>query len=372
MIAPHIAQWALKRNTSDHAHVVVATHVTNINDKPKKAKVDKSERVLETKGGGGYTPPPQPSPMEVAAANDWTAQQEWNRQQAQDKADKDAKDIKDAADLTDWQGRKSTAFNNAQTSGTNRLNSLGITSGDPYGVYKSWQDKLNANNSSLANMQDFSSSFSDSILDEVLGTGRTDQRNKLNTQFNSAMPTYYADDTFGSTSDDAILQGILDSQFNDALQDFAIARDRGQVTSTAYDRAVKDAGTTKSTAWGDLNKIGGGVLSSDIGNINKLREGSLDQAANWDYGSTYDVGAETDRIKKKAGELTGSLDADIRAALGDKNYFDVSNMLGKATSRVGNQTTGTGGTAGTSALYDTFANEADRKNKDTLKEEGTF
>ncbi len=77
MIAPHIAQWALnKRNTSDHAHVVVATHISNINDKPKKAEVDDTIPVLETKGGGGYQPPPQPTALEQAQARDWEAQQE--------------------------------------------------------------------------------------------------------------------------------------------------------------------------------------------------------------------------------------------------------------------------------------------------------
>ena len=65
-------------------------------------------------------------------------------------------------------------------------------------------------------------------------------------QFGSQINPYYAEDAFGSTRDDAILQSILDTQYGDALADLQSARDRGQATSSVYDRALRELDTGKS------------------------------------------------------------------------------------------------------------------------------
>jgi hypothetical protein len=194
----------------------------------------------------------------------------------------------------------------------------------------------------------------------------------LNTQFNTALPQYYAEDRFSGTTDDAILNSILNQQYNDALQDFGAARDRGQVSSTAYDRAIREADTAKRVGMADLQKLGGGVLSDITGDINTRRQSALDQAANWDYGSTYDPNKEAERVRNYADERGGQLEGDILGAVGDKNYFDVNSLLGKAVAKSG--VGGVGGTAttGGTALYDTFANEAQRNTANVRQNEGTF
>ena len=65
MIAPHIASWALaKRNSNEGVAATAVTSIQRIAKKPRKA-----ERVLETKGGGGYMPPPQPTAQELATSS---------------------------------------------------------------------------------------------------------------------------------------------------------------------------------------------------------------------------------------------------------------------------------------------------------------
>jgi len=376
MIAPHIAAWALKRERNKEGPranaVLEATHIISIERSKRTPAPDPNERVLETKGGAP-APPPQPSPQEQAAARDWEAQQEEKRAQARQDAI-DAKAASDkAAALETWKGNRGTAYNTALSSATSRLKSLGIEAGDPYGIYSDVTGRYNAANAGLSDMGDYTTAFAPTVVDEALAGGRTRARNTIRTGFEGALPRYYAEDMFGSTADDAILASILNQQYNDASADLMAARDRGQVSSIAYDRALRDLGTAKAGANTQLQTIGGNILAGLADDINTRRSAALDDIAAWDFGmAPYDVTGETGRIKRRASEKLAGLEGDIRGAVGEREFFDVPGLIGKASARVGNQTTGTTGTTGASALYDTFANEALRKNETTKTNEGTF
>ena len=367
MIAPHIAAWALQRDKQPNELRVDAGNATDIhNDTRKKPK--KYERVLETKGGGGYVPPPQPSPMEQAQARDWEAAQAAARQEHADAILRQQKaDEKAAADAA-WQSGRSTAYNAALSAGTNRLRSMGIESGDPYGVYSDFTGRLASANAGLTTGADYTGAFAPTVLDEILGSARTGQRNKYRSAFNQDLSPYYAEDTFGSTSDDAILASILNQQYSDAVADLDAAKGRGQATQAVYDRALRGLGTAKTTADADLQNIGSGVRSGIVGDINTRRQAALDRAAEWDFGTTYDPAGEAGRIKSYAGERQQGLEGALRGAVGGKEYFDVNSILGNARARVGTQTVPT--TTGAAALNDTFQNQAQQDT--TRTNEGIF
>jgi hypothetical protein len=354
---------------------VVATHITNINDdKRKKHRRPSGDDafdvvVLETKGGGGYQPPPQPTAKEQAEARDWEAQQEETRQEhRQEISDEKEARAKEAAD-TAWMSGKNAAYQGALTGGTSRLRGLGLESGDDFGVYDQFTNRINTANQSLATGADYSGAFSPSILDELLGSAKTGQRNKYSTAFGSQITPYFAEEQFGGTSDDAILGSILDTQYGDAMADLQASRARGSTNEATYNRALRDLERGKATANTDLQNIGRGVRESISGDIGTRRQAALDAAANWDFGTSYDPTGEANRIRKYAEERKGGLEGELRGAVGGKEFFDINSLLGKAAAKVGNQSTGT---TGTSALYDTFENEATRRDENTQANEGIF
>ena len=372
MIAPHIASWALTRDKQRDSNNegVAATAVTSVAT-PKKQRKPSNERVLETKGGGGYVPPPQPTAQEQAAARDWEAQQEFAREQKrQDAIDAKAAIDKQAQDAA-WLSSKNAAYQGAQSGARNRLNALGIQAGDQYGLYSSIMGKYDSANAGLQQGADYSGAFSPNVYEEEIGSARTGQRNKYATAFGSQINPYYAEDTFGGTSDDAILSSILDTQYGDALADLQSARDRGQATSSVYDRAMRELDTGRATANTELQGIGRGVLEDIVGDINTRRQGSLDSAAAWDFGSTYDPTQEANRIRSYADERRSQLEGDVRGAVGGKEFFDINSLLGKAKARVGSASA-PGSDSGSSALLDTFANEATRNNTNIKANEGIF
>ena len=367
MIAPHIAQWALSKRNNNEG--VTATAVTSITT-PKKQRV-KKERVLETKGGGGYMPPPQPSPQELAQARNWEAQQDFEREQRRQTAiDAQKAQEKEASDAA-WLGSKNAAYGGAISGAKNRLGALGIQSGDQYGLWGDIMGKYDTANAALQQGGDYSMAFSPNVAEEAIGSARTGQRNKYSTAFGQQINPYYAEDQFGSSRDDAILQSILDTQYGDALADLQASRDRGQATSAVYDRAMRELDTGKATANTELQGIGRGVLEDIVGDINTRRQGSLDSAAAWDFGSTYDPTQEAGRIRSYADERGAQLEGDIRGAVGGKEFFDVNSLLGKAKARIGSPTS-PGSDTGSTALLDTFANEATRNNQNVKANEGIF
>jgi len=371
MIAPHIAQWALQKNKQRNSNnegvaaVVATSDIQRITKKPRK------ERVLETKGGGGYMPPPQPTPQQQAEARDWEAAREFEREQKrQDAIDRENQAKKEAADAA-WLSSKNAAYQGAQSGARNRLNALGIQAGDEYGLYSSIMGKYDTANQSLQQGADYSGAFSPNVYEEEIGSARTGQRNKYATAFGGQINPYYAEDTFGSTRDDAILSSILDTQYGDAMADLQSARDRGQATSSVYDRALRELNTGRATANTELQGIGRGVLEDIIGDINTRRQGSLDSAAAWDFGSTYDPTAEANRIRGYAGERGAQLEGDIRGAVGGKEFFDINSLLGRAKARVGSAAA-PGADASNTALLDTFENEATRNAQNVKANEGIF
>ena len=369
MIAPHIAKWALQRDKQPNELRVDAGNATDIPNDTRKKRKKPQERVLETKGGGGYVPPPQPTPMEQAQARDWEAAQEAARQQHADEVRQQREDAAKAAADAAWQSSRTAAYNAALTSGTSRLQGMGIQAGDPYGVYNQFTNRINAANAGLQTGADYSSAFAPTILDEILGSARTGQRNQYRSAFNTALSPYYAEDTFGSTADDAILASILNTQYGDALSDLDTARARGQASQSVYDRAVRDLGTARTTADATLQGIGGGVLSGIRGDIDTRRQAALDRAAESDFGSTYDPSQEANRIRSYAGERQAGLEGAVRSAVGDQQFFDINSILGNARARAGG--TGTTTAAGTAALGDTFDNQAQR-DAATRTNEGIF
>lgn len=314
-------------------------------------------------GGGTPQMPAQESEQSRAQARQWEADQtaardaraaaELKAQQAADKAAADAK----------WTSGRSSAFDKALNYGNSRLSSMGVDpTNDPYGIGELYRSRIGSNNAALQVGDDYTSAFSPTTFDDVAGEVRSGQRNKMTQNFNSLIDPYYADSMFGSTADDAIMSAILGSQYNDAEAGIKTARDRGQINNVAYDRAISDLGGLKTTANADLQNIGGGVLSGISSELGKRRSNVTDKIAGWDFGSDLDLGRESDRIKSYANERLGGLEGDIRSALGNKSYFDVNSILGKASAKAGNETAPAAG-AGTSALSNALSNSTQKKNE---------
>jgi len=386
MIPPHIARWKLdKMRASEEqpqpaAQLELPLPVIFPDERDVERRKhdgnhdgdgrDTNKPALEFGSGGSQPAPPQrPDPMEEAKAQDWAAQQQFTRTEATRKEELDAKAAEKAAADAAWATGRTSAYNRAQAYGNERLAALGLDANDQYGLGQAYRSRLESANAGLQQGGDYAAAYAPSTFDDVMGGARTAQRNKYASAFNKAVDPYYGETLFGSTADDAILASILGDQYNEALSGINAARDRGQINQAAYDQAISGLGKAKTTANDEMQTIGGGVLSGLQADIGKRRQSALDSAAEWDFGSTYDPTAEAGRIQSYGAEQTAGLGGKIRSAIGDREFFDVPGLIGKASAKAGNATTTkAGGTLdeGTDALAGTFKNQA------TKEQEGTF
>lgn len=322
-------------------------------------------------GGGGPSMPPQPSPREQAEAREWEASQQAARD-ARAAAERKAEEAARKAEAdAKWSTGRSSAFNRALDYGTSRMTSMGMDSTDPYGVGALYRSRVGANNNALQVGDDYTAAFAPTIWDDVVGEVRGGQRNKYTRAFGNEVDPYYAEERFGSTADDAILNAILGRQYDDAFSGIQTARGRGQINQAGYDRAIADLSTARSGANAELQRIGGGVLSGIQSDVNSRRQRGLDSASAWDFGDTFDVGREAGRVKSYADERMSGLEGDITNAIGGKNFFDVNTLLGRAASRAGTETAptsfgnaGSAGNAGMGALANALSGKK--------REEGVF
>jgi hypothetical protein len=312
----------------------------------------------------GGSPPPmpaQPTPQEEASAREWEAAQADARARRAAEERKAEEAAKRADDVRKWTSGKGTAYSQALDYGRQRMTGMGLDPADPYGLDQMYRQRIDAANLGLQELDDYSAAFSPSQFDTVYGEVRGGARNKLKKEFDTQLDPYYAEDRFGSTADDAILSMILGSQYDDARTDIGTARDRGQINQSVYDRALRDLDTRKSGANSELQGLGGGVLSSIIDDLNRRRGDVGNKINAFELSDTLDLGRESGRIRSRADERFSGLEGDIRTAVGDKQFFDTSGLIGKAAARVGTNTAPTSGTS--NPLLTTFQDQTRKQNE---------
>lgn len=316
---------------------------------------------------GGSAAPPPPDPQREAEAREWEASRQAARDDARRAEDRRMSDEKAAKDLTQWQGRRNSAYNNARDYGKQQLSRYGLDENDPYGVFSGFTSQLDRNNAQLQDNQDFSTQLGSSVFDSALSNARMDQRKKLSRQFDNGIGSNYLEDTFADTADDQYLDGILGEQYNEANTYLTSARDRGQLNNFAYDKAISTLNQDKSKARGELETIGRGVLATSRDNVGKRRDATMSRINAFDFGDTLNVGDEVGRVKSQASTALGGLDADIRRAIGGRQFFDPNSIVAKSSASTGvsNYTpaaVGTGGT-GMNPLLGIFTDQ--QRNKQT-------
>ena len=289
--------------------------------------------------GGGQAPKTY-SPMEEAQAQ--IAIDQANAQRAAEQA------ARDKAAAAEEQARKTAlantartnAFNNAKAYGQSQYATLGLgdTSNDPYGImskYNSALDQAYGKAATVDNLTDYSPYFSNTIFDDVLNNVRTGQRNTITKAINDYTPTDFANNYWSNTADDEILNSILGTQENDARNVLNAAQQRGQLSGSAYNRAMSDLLTGESGANSKLQTAGQGVLDKYRTGLNDLKQNALTNASNWNFTNNYTPDIYKSSLGSLYDQQKSSLEGDIRNATKGISLFDTDGLIANALAKSG-------------------------------------
>lgn len=295
-------------------------------------------RTQENTMGGSPKPPKMPkqaTAMETAQAQDWAAQQEFNRNQQLAKEKAAADEAAKQGRIATTQGDVARIFGQGQEYGTSQLGSLGYN--DDYGILSRYNQSLNnARTRVPSESTDVGSFFNYADMwNSAMNEATNAQRGKLDTQYRGMIKPGWQQNYFADTEDDPILDAILAQQKGDVTNTLKANMSRGQMSEGAYNYALNRLGQQAQGARSTLEDIGGGVLGryrDDLGNIaNQFG----DQITNYKLGQQVNTGDLGGQLTARQGALRGRLPGDIYKAVGNTELFDTDALIARAGAAAG-------------------------------------
>lgn len=224
---------------------------------------------------------------------------------------------------------------------------------DRYGLLGLYNSLLTNAQQSIPEGEQNPSAFinANDLWSQAANTQRGVYRNKYKKEGRDIYDTGFETRAIADEMDDAILQSILGDQQQQARQSLDRARSRGQLNDEAFGYAQTALGQQGASANNTLQGLGMTVLQ-------KYRDSLLNRSTNlnrrvseWDFGDDIDFDRERTGYNQDLTRYKTNLENDVRAAVGDRELFNMDLLLGKARSKAG-----TNNTPVTPSLTNAFAN----------------
>lgn len=153
-------------------------------------------------------------------------------------------------------------------------------------------------------------------------------RDRLTSDINTLYGPGYSSNVFSDEAADPIIDAMLGRQRSTAAQGINRARSRGQLNQAGYNAAQASLGERDLSARSDARALGSPVLSRYRQNIDDTISQMRGAVGTADLG--YDLMPGQNALGAKISSLQGSLAGDVGAALGDKQFYDLPGLLGRA------------------------------------------
>lgn len=269
--------------------------------------------------------------------HEWaTAQQAQARQQTvddrtyadtrTDTAQKKIEDAKAAADLetknklSAWQGTRDATYGGTKNDAMARLQAMGIT--DP-SVQAAVMSGLGTANSAIPELATNVGSYFDGVVDRVLGQQTEAARTKYGQQLNQYLPQGFETSRVEDTTDDAILEGILGEQYNEASATAKRLFDRGVITQEGYDANLSNLGKQKNAARAKLTTMGDNELAAERTRLGNIANTGRAAASNYTLGSTFDPQSYSNQVSSAYDKWFAGL-GDTLKGVAPTDLFDTS------------------------------------------------
>jgi hypothetical protein len=189
------------------------------------------------------------------------------------------------------------------------------------------------------------------LWSQAANTQRGTFRNKYKKQERDIYDTGFEKRAIADEMDDSVLQSILGDQQEQARSTLDRARSRGQLNDEAYGYAQSALGQQTASANNTLQGLGQTVLQKYRDNLlNRSR--NLDRRVQeWDFGDDIDFERERGDYESDVTKSGTNLENDVRAAVGDRELYNMDLLLGKARNKAG-----TSNAPITAPLMSAFAN----------------
>jgi hypothetical protein len=203
-----------------------------------------------------------------------------------------------------------------------------------------------------AALQQIGALFPSTIGQQALDAEQQRKQNTFKTGVGSLGLEGQVSSAFGDTSDDDILKGIYDAQYQPAATQLMNAFKRGALNPSGYNYGMSQLETQGKAGMGKLQDAGAAARATQSGGLNDYIQSIYNKASGWQLGQPdFDPTSASSEFTNRFNTAKSNLDSNLQGL--SPSIFDVSSALRNAGTVQG--TTSRGG------LADTIANRSYQK-----------
>lgn len=318
------------------------------------------------KGGGPSYVPPNPADQTRAAIEQERIRQQYQDQrdariQAQQRAAEAQKAAEAAAAQRTFSRELDLAMRAFQSDAREQLNRRGLTGSlrsefIPLIDREARQLRSRAPTSGSNASQFFDV---DSVLNRLVQEQTGYKRTGINRELDSFLGAGFDKGLISDTADDAYINDIINSRYNDAYNMVDRSYKRGNLNDSGLAAAMAALGEQRSSANARLQDIGGGLLETGRESLRTIGSNARDRANAFTLGGSFDTGAIRNDLFSERDSFLGGLRGQLDNAIGGDPLFDINNIIFRGGVGQGAQNA----TGNSPALLTALAGDQERKNK---------
>lgn len=163
------------------------------------------------------------------------------------------------------------------------------------------------------------------ILDEV----RADNISKKRSQFNNIFKPTYTQDVLPTDFANSYIDTELNNQFNPLATSLENARKRNTLNQQGFDAATNRLNTERTAATSTLRSLADSILGTDRSALQNYITGANNTIDTLGYNevNSFDPNAYATEANRRAENYKTSFGGDLRNALGNTKFIDLTELL---------------------------------------------
>lgn len=268
--------------------------------------------------GGSYSPP---------ADNSVQLEQERERNRiAAEQREAERKAAEEATKRTAFTTNRDAAYTmaNENVLNTVRNRGLNVTELSPF-----IESALLTRKNSIPDLDPNPASyFPESLADMILGNVQSDRRSSALNSVNNLFTPGFESNVLSDTADDPTWEGIVQDQFNGAMDALTRARSRGTLTDTGFNAATQQLGTARGAARAKAADLGQSVVVSERGQLSNLAKEARDAASGYTLGGpSFDISPFSSRFDTAKSSALSTLPGRVADTVGGTQFFDIGELI---------------------------------------------
>ena len=257
------------------------------------------------------------------------------QQEQQAGRDREAAAAKSAQEASDFQGRKSSAYDAAMQDAMRAFTNAGVNPQDYMANYIQPELQRRSARIQANDPNPMATLDPEGLGADIVNQATSARRGQLTNALNSVFTPNYANTALSDAIATPYETQILGEQFDPLMTSLQNAQKRGQLNDVGYQGALDALNQKKSAAQSQIHSLGQNILSQGRSSLNDLISGARTDVNNASLASNIDPTSYWNQAASKAADLSSGFGGSLRSAVGGTQFADLTDLLNAGGMRQG-------------------------------------